>query len=185
MAVLTRKLRWRDLGIMLVCLTLAAFVRFLAVRALDHVPQVVPIFYGGLVLGAGYFLLFPSRRPASSERKEAFRKPARTMVFGFLLLAGLAFVATLIGPGGTIPAWMQVMLAAMVAGAVFFIWRGNRQMKKEAAAHPGKHAGPTRARSMPESAATDDPQRSLAATDQAARTGPKEVSGEPVRPPEQ
>jgi hypothetical protein len=80
-----------------------SFVAFvIAMKSLvpENIKQVLAlIFYGGLLVGPGYFLVFTSRRPAPSEQKEAFRKPARIMAFGLLLLAAFALVLlTLTGP---------------------------------------------------------------------------------------
>lgn len=174
-AVLRRRLRWPGVAVVLVGVVPLVLARVLVGRVVDHVPWVVPAFCGGLVAGAGYFLLFASRRPASSVRKEAFRKPARIMVCGFFLLAVLAFAVALIGPGGAMPAWLLVMLVALLAGAIFFIWRGNRAFSREAAAHPGKHASAGRASSVPLRAAADGPLRSLSAGDQPGQTGTEEA----------
>lgn len=148
MAVSRRRPWWHVLGVTLIRLVPIAFV--IAMKSLipENIEQVLAlIFYGGLLTGTGYFLVFASRRPAPSGQKEAFRKPARIMAFGMLLLAAFALVLlTLTGPDSQPSAWVQAIWLTLLAGAILFLWRGTRQYSKEAAAHPGKHASPGNSR---------------------------------------
>ena len=135
---------WRVLGTVLI--RLGPIVALLALTRLapEHIRHVADlIFYGGLLIGTGFFLVFVSRRPAPSERSEAFRKAARITALGFFLLAAFALVMlTLAQPNSTPPLWTLVFLPVSFAGAGFFMWRGNRKYSEAADAYPGKHANP-------------------------------------------
>jgi len=135
--------QWQALGIVLIRfapIVLVLALTRLAPERIRHVADL--IFYGGLLIGTGCFLV-ASRKPARSERREAFRRPAQIMALGFFLLAAFALVMlTLVRPNSTPPAWTQVLQLALFAGAFFFIWRGNRKYSKAADAYPGKHANP-------------------------------------------
>lgn len=105
------------------------------------------IFYAGLLLGTGWYLAVTSRRPAQSERLEAFRKPARMLVLGYFLFAALALVMlTVIPPASTPPLWASVLVLILFVGSIAFIWRGTRKYFKAADANPGRHANPADSR---------------------------------------
>jgi hypothetical protein len=136
---------WRQvLSTALIRLVPLPFLMALVRLVPANIQQVaVVIFYGSLLLGTGYFLVFASRRPAPTDQREAFRKPMRIMAFGFLLLETLALVVMISVPDGTLSACIQVVMLVLLAGAILFIWRGNRKFSKQAQAHPGKHARPS------------------------------------------
>jgi len=109
----------------------------------EHIQQVaVLIFSVGLLIGTGCFLVFSSRRTAPSARKEAFRKPARIMAFGFFLLAAAVVMLTLTQPDSAPSVLTQILLLTLFAGAILFIWQATRKYTKAANAYPGKHANP-------------------------------------------
>jgi hypothetical protein len=99
------------------------------------------IFYAVLVIGAGWFLLIGSRKRAPSERREAFRKPARVRALGYLLLAGDAlFVLT--RPDSE-PDWAAALAFGWLVLGFLVTWIGHRGYSRAANAYPpGKHAGP-------------------------------------------
>ncbi len=88
-----------------------------------------------------WYLAVKSRKPAPTARAEAFRKPARVLVFGWLLLAAGGFVARAVSRPGSAPAgW--VMILPLLAVAVYFVWRGRRSVVEAVDPAPGKHEKP-------------------------------------------
>lgn len=132
-------------GFALICLVTMVVVLALTRLALEHIQQVLDqIGYCGLLIGSGCYLMFAGRRPAPTERKQAFRKPARIMALGLFLLAAAALMLlTLTGPDSTPATWIQVLLPTLFAGGIVFIWQGNRGYSRAEKAHPGKHAHPS------------------------------------------
>lgn len=99
------------------------------------------IFYGLVVVTAGWFLIVTSRKGRLSERREAFRRPARVRALGILLLAALAVVV--LTAGNKAPAWDTALGAAWLVVSIALIWTGHRMFGRAADAYPaGKHAHP-------------------------------------------
>ena len=97
------------------------------------------ICYSCLVIGAGWFLAIGSRRPAPSERREAFRKPARVRALGYLLVAADGiFILTESGSA----TWEVVLSFGWLVLGLLVTWVGHRAYSRAADAYPpGKHAG--------------------------------------------
>ena len=101
------------------------------------------VFDAGLMAAAVWFLAVRSRRSAQTARAEAFRGPARVLVFGWLLLAAGGFVARAVSRPGSVPAgWAIILPFPLLAVAVYVVWRGRRGVAEAADPAPGKHEKP-------------------------------------------
>lgn len=90
-----------------------------------------------------WFLAVKSRKPAPTARAEAFRKPARVLVFGWLLLGAGGFVVRAVSRPGSAPAgWVLILPFPLLAVAVYFVWRGRRSVVEAVDPAPGKHEKP-------------------------------------------
>jgi len=98
------------------------------------------ILYSGAAIGAAWFLLIGSRKPAPSQLREAFRRPGRVRALGYLLLAADAILFLASSGSKT---W-QVAVVSVGFGLGFLLtWVGHRMYSRAADAYPaGKHAGP-------------------------------------------
>lgn len=97
----------------------------------------------GLLLAAVWFLAVASRRPAETARAEAFRGPARILVFGwFLLAAGFTAGWVITRPGGTQPGWALIVPFPVLFAGACVVWRGRRGLSKVADPVPGRHEKP-------------------------------------------
>lgn len=90
-----------------------------------------------------WFLAVKSRKPAPTARAEAFRGPARVLVFGWLLVGAGGFVARAVSRPGSAPSgWVMILPFPLLAVAVYFVWRGRRSVVEAVDPAPGKHEKP-------------------------------------------
>jgi hypothetical protein len=113
---------------------------------LSFIPQhaqtiIAVIAYAGVALGCAWFALVASRKKAPTQRREPFRKPARVIAVGYLMLACLAVVVLALPQSG--PAWRTLLAIGWLAAGIAVAWAGHRMYSRAADAYPaGKHAGP-------------------------------------------
>jgi len=137
--IVPRRRPWQVL-LLLLRLVPLTFVLVLTHLIPENVKQVVGVIAaGGALIGTGSYLVFAGRRPAPSERKEAFRKPARIVAFGFFLLAACLLMVLTLGAHDSPSVWIEVLSLALLAGAIMLIWLGIRKNSRTAEVYPGKH----------------------------------------------
>jgi hypothetical protein len=96
------------------------------------------IFYAAVAIGCAWFAAVGSRKPAPTEAREPFRKPARILALGCLLLSGAAaFVVALPDAG---PAWQATLLVVCLVAGAALTWTGRRMYTRAADAYPCRKA---------------------------------------------
>jgi hypothetical protein len=97
--------------------------------------------YAGVAAGCAWFAFVARRKKAPTQRREPFRKPARVIAVGYLMLACLAVVVFALPDSG--PAWRTLVAVGWLAAGIAVTWTGHRMYSRAADAYPpGKHAGP-------------------------------------------
>jgi uncharacterized membrane protein len=108
----------------------------------EHAQTIIAIItYVGIAVGCAWFAFVARRKKAPTQRREPFRKPARVIAVGYLMLACLAVVVLALPQSG--PAWRTLLASGWLAASIAVTWTGHRMYSRAADEYPvGKHAGP-------------------------------------------